>query len=72
MQVFQQLEQRLGHLVFMQHPHQPALNQPGASDQTSAGVLGSVLGSDPHKCPACGGQLVLKPSKVTGGFIGCR
>lgn len=27
-------------------------------------------GIDPRKCPACGGRLVLKPSKM-GAFIGC-
>jgi hypothetical protein len=28
--------------------------------------------ADPRICPVCGGRLVLKPSRATGGFIGCR
>lgn len=41
--------------------------------ETAAAVPGdSAAVPDPRRCPVCGGQLVLKPSRAVGGFIGCR
>eukprot|EP00775_Hariotina_reticulata_P013174 gene13174-13305_t len=34
-------------------------------------VAAANKAADPRLCPVCGGRLVLKPSRATGGFIGC-
>lgn len=85
-QVYTQLEQQLEHLVFMQ-PRLPtpaaAADAAGAhvqqrgADGTAAAAAAeqqqlSPSALDPRRCPVCGGRLVLKPSRATGGFIGCR
>jgi hypothetical protein len=75
LQVYEQLEKRLEHLIFMQQQQQ--LLQGSAADTdieaAAAGEQARVSApADPRRCPVCGGQLVLKPSRATGGFIGCR
>lgn len=50
---------------------------PGDADAAADAAQSAVAGlharaSDPRRCPLCGGQLVLKPSRAVGGFIGCR
>jgi len=83
--VFHQLEQRLDNLIFMPR-RLPAGTAAGtaAADADSSNALisstetaaavpgGSAAVPDPRRCPVCGGQLVLKPSRAVGGFIGCR
>jgi rubredoxin len=63
--VFEQLEQKLEHLIFPQQQGQQ--QQPASVAAAAAAAL-----PDPRVCPVCGGRLVLKPSSLTGGFIGCR
>lgn len=84
MQVFDQLQQQLDHLIFMPPRLAPAAAAAAGHADTGADSSQGTLqaadtsGSnsqpliDHKRCPVCGGQLVLKPSRSAGGFIGCR
>jgi hypothetical protein len=73
--VFEQLEEKLEHLIFPQQQQQqqhPAADtaEAAAAAEAAGGTATGVL--NPRVCPVCGGRLVLKPSSLIGGFIGCR
>jgi hypothetical protein len=76
LQVFEQLEEKLEHLIFPKPQQQQQRQQPAAdaAEATAAAEAGSAATGmlNPRVCPVCGGRLVLKPSSLTGGFIGCR